>query len=132
MAWGTVGAGVLLEACKNADKKTTIDAAVNGDHYASLNRMPEEEEAYKKIISSTFFTGDEMKYFRNDHSDVLHKMGMGDAFTSGFALAYAHGNSIKDCVKFGNEVSLKVAINRGSQSGLPYLRDLDVKVEGED
>ena len=61
MAWGTVGAGVLLEACKNADKKTTIDAAVNGDPYASLNRMPEEEEAYKKIISSTFFTGDEMK-----------------------------------------------------------------------
>ena len=82
--------------------------------------------------STTYFTGDEMKYFRNDHSDVLHKMGMGDAFTSGFALAYAHGNSIKDCVKFGNEVSLKVAINRGSQSGLPYLRDLDVKAEGED
>ena len=61
MAWGTVGAGVLLDACKNADKKTTIDAAATGDTYASLNRMPEEEEVYKKIISSKFFTEDEMK-----------------------------------------------------------------------
>ena len=61
MAWGTVGAGVLLDACKNVDKKTTIDAAATGDPYASLNRMPEEEEVYKKIISSKFFTEDEMK-----------------------------------------------------------------------
>jgi sugar/nucleoside kinase (ribokinase family) len=30
-------------------------------------------------------------------------MGMGDAFTSGFAIALCHGNSIEDCVKFGNE-----------------------------
>ena len=61
MAWGTVGAGVLLEACKNADKKTTLNAAASGDPYASLNRMPEEEEAYKKIISNQFFTEEEMK-----------------------------------------------------------------------
>lgn len=60
MAFGTVGAGVLLEACKNADKKTTLDAAANGDPYASLNRMPEEEEAYKNIIAKKFFTEDEM------------------------------------------------------------------------
>lgn len=60
MAFGTVGAGVLLEACKNADKKTTINAAASGDPYASLNRMPEEEEAYKKIISGQFFTEEEM------------------------------------------------------------------------
>ena len=37
MAWGTVGAGVLLEACKNADKKTTLDAAASGNPYATLN-----------------------------------------------------------------------------------------------
>lgn len=61
MAWSTVGAGVLLEACKNADKKTTINAAANGDEFASLNRMPEEEEAYKKIISTRFFTEEEME-----------------------------------------------------------------------
>lgn len=60
MAWGTVGAGVLVEACKQADKKTTLDAAADGNPYASLNRMPEEVEAYKKIISTTFFTEEEM------------------------------------------------------------------------
>lgn len=74
--------------------------------------------------STTYFNGSEMKYFRNDHDSVLHKMGMGDAFTSGFAVALCHENSVDDCVKFGNDVSLKVAKNRGSQSGLPYLKDV--------
>ena len=60
MVWGTAGAGVLLDACKNADKKTTINAAASGDPYASLNRMPEEDEAYKKIIANKFFTEEEM------------------------------------------------------------------------
>lgn len=74
--------------------------------------------------STTFFNGSEMRYLRNDHDEILHKMGMGDAFTSGFALAFCEGKSTEDCVKFGNNVSLKVAINRGSQAGLPFLKDL--------
>ncbi|MEC5393862.1 ribokinase [Bergeyella sp. RCAD1439] len=74
--------------------------------------------------STTYFNGEEMIYLRNDREDVLNKMGMGDAFTAGFAVAFCHGNTVNDCVKFGNEVSLKVAVNRGSQRGLPYLRDL--------
>ncbi|WP_297982960.1 ribokinase [uncultured Chryseobacterium sp.] len=74
--------------------------------------------------STTYFNGEEMKYYRNENEDFSYKMGMGDAFTSGFAVALCHGNSIDDCVKFGNEVSKKVAGNRGSQRGLPYLKDL--------
>lgn len=73
--------------------------------------------------STLYFNGTEMRYFRNDPADTAHKMGMGDAFTSGFAIAFCHGNTTKDCVKFGNDISLKVAENRGSQSGLPYLND---------
>lgn len=75
--------------------------------------------------STTYYDGSEMKYFRNDHDELLHKMGMGDAFTSGFALAFARGLPTKECVKSGNKVSLKVAINRGSQDGLPYAKDLE-------
>ena len=73
--------------------------------------------------STTYYNGSEMKYYRNDHDSVLHKMGMGDAFTSGFAVALCHGNPVDDCVQFGNDVSLKVTKNCGSQSGLPYLKD---------
>lgn len=73
--------------------------------------------------STTYYNGSEMKYYRNDHDSVLHKMGMGDAFTAGFAVAMCHRNSVDDCVKFGNDVSLKVTKNCGSQSGLPYLKD---------
>src|SRR5687768_11615480 len=60
ITWGTLGAGVFLEACKNADKKTTIEKAASGDPFASLNRMPEEQEAYDKIIAGKFFTEEEM------------------------------------------------------------------------
>ena len=73
--------------------------------------------------STTYFNGSEMRYYRNDHEEGSNKMGMGDAFTSGFAVAFCHGNPVDACVKFGNEVSLKVARIRGSQKGLPYLDD---------
>lgn len=75
--------------------------------------------------STTFYNGEEMRYFRNEEVDILHKMGMGDAFTSGFAVAYCHKNSIEDCVRFGNDVSLKVAAVRSSQRGLPYKADYE-------
>lgn len=75
--------------------------------------------------STTYFNGSEMRYYRNDHDDVSHKMGMGDAFTSGFAIAHCHGNEIDECVKFGNKVSLKVAKHSGSQKGLPCLSEID-------
>lgn len=73
--------------------------------------------------STTFYNGSEMRYFRNIHDAMLQKMGMGDAFTSGFAIAHCHGNTTEDCVKFGNEVSLHVAKNLGSQGGLPFKKD---------
>lgn len=89
-----------------------------------LRKYPNKLFVRDDTNSTTYFNGTEMKYYRNDHDSVLHKMGMGDAFTSGFAVALCHGNSIDDCVKFGNDVSLKVTKNRGSQSGLPYLKDI--------
>ncbi len=64
-----------------------------------------------------------MKYHRNDPEDMPNKMGMGDAFTSGFAIALCHGNTIEDCVKFGNEVSSRVSRGKGSQTGLPRISD---------
>lgn len=88
-----------------------------------LRKYPNKLFVRDDSNSTTYFNGSEMKYYRNDHDSMLHKMGMGDAFTSGFAVALCHGNSVDECVKFGNDVSLKVAKNRGSQSGLPFLKD---------
>ena len=89
-----------------------------------LRKYPNKLFVRDDTNSTTYFNGTEMKYYRNDHDSVLHKMGMGDAFTAGFGVALCHGNTIDDCVNFGNDVSLKVTKNRGSQSGLPYLKDL--------
>ncbi|REC49633.1 ribokinase [Chryseobacterium pennipullorum] len=73
--------------------------------------------------STIYFDGTEMKYYRNDKDEMVYKMGMGDAFTSGFAIALCHGNSIEECVKFGNEVSSRVSGGKGSQTGLPKISD---------
>lgn len=89
-----------------------------------LRHFPNKVFVRDDTNSTTYFNGSEMKYNRNDHDDVLHKMGMGDAFTSGFAVALCKGAPIDECVKFGNKVSLNVAKNKGSQGGLPYLKDL--------
>lgn len=74
--------------------------------------------------STIYFDGTEMKYFRNEHESMMYKMGMGDAFTSGFAIALCHKNTIENCVKFGNLVSSKVSLGKGAQTALPYLKDL--------
>lgn len=93
----------------------------------------QREDILKKYVNKVFvrddsnatiyFDGTEMKYYRNDNEKTVHKMGMGDAFTSGFAVALCHGNSIEECVKFGNEVSLRVSMKKGSQTGLPVVSD---------
>lgn len=73
--------------------------------------------------STIYFDGTEMKYYRNNNEKAVYKMGMGDAFTSGFAIALCHGNSVEECVKFGNEVSSRVSRGKGSQTGLPRISD---------
>lgn len=60
MAWSTIGTGVLIEACKNSDKKATVEKAAKGDPFVEINRMPEELEAYKKTIADKFFTPHEI------------------------------------------------------------------------
>ncbi|MFC5871259.1 ribokinase [Chryseobacterium arachidis] len=75
------------------------------------------------VNSTVYFDGTEMKYCRNDEDRTVHKMGMGDAFTAGFAIALCHKNSIEECVKFGNEVSARVSAKKGSQTGLPRISD---------
>lgn len=75
------------------------------------------------VNSTVYFDGTEMKYCRHDKDRTVHKMGMGDAFTTGFSIALCHGNSIEECVNFGNEVSARVSGKKGSQTGLPRISD---------
>lgn len=55
---GTVSTGVLVEACKSEDKKTVVQD--DKAKVSTINRMKEEEEHYKEVISKTFFTPEEM------------------------------------------------------------------------
>lgn len=58
---GTVSAGVVLEACKQEDKKPVDAKAAKSDAgQFTLDRQPIEEERYKEITSKTFFTDHEM------------------------------------------------------------------------
>ena len=59
---GTVSAGVVLEACKDGDKKApeAKSAAAGADKNFTLDRQPIEQERYKELTSKTFFTENEM------------------------------------------------------------------------
>ncbi len=64
LALGTVSTGLLLDACKLADKKEEDNKVVakdNGsDNSSGINRMQEEAAHYKEVTSYTFFTPEEM------------------------------------------------------------------------
>ncbi len=103
------------------DEISTVFGDIPSDEI--LKKYPNKVFVRDATNATSYFNGSEMKYFRND-LDYIYRMGMGDAFTSGFSVAYCHGNTIDECVLFGNDISLKVAQKLGSQTGLPYLKDL--------
>jgi gluconate 2-dehydrogenase gamma chain len=57
IALGTVSTGLLLDACKTADKKEAANAA---NPQTGFNRMKEEAAYDKELNSKTFFTPHEM------------------------------------------------------------------------
>jgi len=64
IALGTVSTGLLLDACKLADKKEVVHdagkSAAAGNSDTGINRMKEEAAHYKEVTSMTFFTPQEM------------------------------------------------------------------------
>lgn len=90
-----------------------------------LSKYPNKLMVRESDYSTTFHDGEKIVNLSQELPNEVFGMGMGDAFTSGFSVAYCHGNSIKDCVEFGNKVASKVSEKRGSQEGLPYLKDLE-------
>ena len=88
-----------------------------------LHKYPNKLFIRDDANSTTYYDGIEMSYLRNHDSEILCTMGMGDAFVAGFSIALCHQNSIDECVKFGNSVSLKASESKGSQKGLPLLSD---------
>jgi gluconate 2-dehydrogenase gamma chain len=60
---GTVSTGVLVEACKTEDKKAqekSQQPAETAPPASTINRMKEEAEHEKEIVSKTYFTPEEM------------------------------------------------------------------------
>lgn len=116
---------IIQEASFIVAKSTDLEIIFGeGNHEDIIKHLPNKLFVRDGANSTSFFDGSEMKYFRNNPQTDAHSMGLGDAFTSGFSIALLHGNSVEDCVIFGNEVALKAADYRGSQKGLPYLDDL--------
>ena len=58
MGWGTLSAGVLLNACKNVDKE--VDSAKANPDTFTPGRMVEEVLHDKKLMAEQFFTQHEM------------------------------------------------------------------------
>lgn len=116
----------VLDSLSFLVAKSTDMAAIFGKDSQddALKRMPNRLFIRDAMNSTIYFNGHEMKFFREDHGKIKDTMGMGDAFTSGFTIALSHGNTLEDCVRFGNKVAAKVAEQEGSQAGLPHLREV--------
>ena len=106
---------------KNSDTKNGFEDIASTEEL--LKSYPNKLFLREENNATIYFNGSEMIYRQHQDSNNPYKIGMGDAFTSGMALALCHGNSIDEAVKFGNEISSKVSKNKGSQKGLPYLKD---------
>ena len=111
---------ITFLVAKSSELETIFGTGAKED---VLHKYPNKLFIRDDANSTTYFDGVEMKYLRNHAAEVLCTMGMGDAFVAGFSIALCHGNTIDDCVKFGNSVSLKVGEAKGSQRGLPLLSD---------
>lgn len=61
MVLGTISTGLLLDACKESDKKALINSNNLEPEEKGLPRMAEEAARYKEVISKTYFTPHEMK-----------------------------------------------------------------------
>ena len=55
-----------------------------------LKKYPNKIFLRDDTNSTVYYNGSEMRFYRNDPKEMPNKMGMGDAFTSGFAVAYCH------------------------------------------
>jgi hypothetical protein len=61
LALGTISSGLLLNACKDDDKKPADNKSVAAaENELKYDRQPEEIARYKEITSQTFFTPAEM------------------------------------------------------------------------
>lgn len=88
-----------------------------------LKKYPNQLFLREEDNATVYYNGSEMIYRKHSESNQPYKLGMGDAFVSGFTIALCHGNSIEEAVDFGNDVAGKVAKLGGSQQNLPYLED---------
>lgn len=89
-----------------------------------LQQLPNKLFLREDLNKTIYFNGNQVIEVKSEVPNVVHKMGMGDAFTSGFGIALCHQNSVEDCVEFASKVSARVAQQKGSQRGLPTLAEL--------
>ena len=61
LALGSLSTALVLDACKEPDQKKVVKTAVKTDaENRGFKRMKEEAEHYKEVVSTTFFTPEEM------------------------------------------------------------------------
>jgi hypothetical protein len=61
LALGSLSTALVLDACKEPDQEKVVKGAVKTDaENRGFKRMKEEEEHYKEVVSTTFFTPEEM------------------------------------------------------------------------
>lgn len=90
----------------------------------ALRRYPNKIFIREDALTIKYSDGLEVQREDGERPDPVHAMGAGDAFTAGLGVALCHGSSVANGVKFGLAVASRAAAKRGSQAGLPFLKEL--------
>lgn len=116
--------GIIDYASFIVAKQCDLPTIFGKDKDEVLPQFPNRLFVREDENTTVYHNGNGVVTYTGQSGEPFFKMGTGDGFTSGFAVALCHGNSVEDCVKLGSEVSLKVSEQRGSQKGLPTLKAL--------
>src|SRR3982751_1935419 len=81
IAWGSISTSLILDACRNKDKKLSVEDEVKINTGPTLDRMVEEKELEDRLMKDKYFTDHEMATIAVLSDIIIPKDGVSGSAT---------------------------------------------------
>ena len=81
IAWGSISTSLILDACRNKDKKLSVEDQVKINTGPTLDRMVEEKELEDRLMKDKYFTDHEMATIAVLSDIIIPKDGVSGSAT---------------------------------------------------
>lgn len=107
-------------------KETDVETLFgNEDMEYIMKKYPNKLFIRSNANDTSYFDGQNVKNISKNYQEYIQNtIGTGDAFTSGFAVALFHKNTLEQCVRFGNEIAHRVSLEISAQKGIPKRTEI--------